>query len=123
MEGRVQAHCEPATGCGPAGLGSAPAHRRPAEEPGRGGGRRGRWREEEQGWGRGGGTGRELVRGSYSKEEVKRRKMKEGDQEGRRGGARVGCLHPVGPPRWHCNTDSVILKYDLASQGWTGGLL
>lgn len=39
--------------------------------------------------------------------------MKKGDQEGRRSGAQEGCLHPVDPSRWHCNTNSGILKCDL----------
>lgn len=69
VKGRVQAHCEPATGCGPAGLGSAPAHRRPADREGARQRGEGAGSQEEGGAGLGkrreGGRARELVRGSY----------------------------------------------------------
>lgn len=64
MDGRVLAHGEPATGCGPAGLSSAPAHHQPGQEPGAGGGW-GRGRKEELGWEGGGRRAREMVVSFY----------------------------------------------------------
>lgn len=52
-ESRVRAHGEPATGCGPAGLGSAPAHRRSAKEPRGAGGGAGSQEEGGAGLGKG----------------------------------------------------------------------
>lgn len=121
VEGREQAHCEPATGCGPAGLGSAPAHRRPAKDR-RGVRGRGAGSQEKGGAGLGNGrreserTGEKLLLGGGGKE---------GGPGRKEGGAREGCPHPVGPPSCHCNKDSAILKCDLPGYGgqeaWGGG--
>lgn len=122
MEGREQAHCEPATGCGPAGLDSAPAHRRPAKDR-RGVRGRGAGSQEKGGAGLGNGrreserTGEKLLLGGGGKGDEE---GEPGRKEGRGSGGVPGrgARTRVGPPSCHCNKDSAILKCDLP--GYSG---